>query len=122
MSTSYYQTSVPSLLPTPLPTPLPTALPSLTFQPSFLDCDAGFGVFDGGGPGCAACATSARTASARRTAPSATRAARRATSATSSCRGVVPPGPASADEIDAWAPGRFRDGDDAALADVDLGA
>ena len=38
------------------------------------------------------------------------------------CRGVVPPGPASADEIDAWAPGRFRDGDDAALADVDLGA
>ena len=55
MSTSYYQTSVPSLLPTPLPTPLPTALPSLTFQPSFLDCEAGFGVFDGGGPGCAAC-------------------------------------------------------------------
>jgi len=26
MSTSYYQTSVPSLLPTPLPTALPTAL------------------------------------------------------------------------------------------------
>ncbi|KAH8046218.1 hypothetical protein JL722_13823 [Aureococcus anophagefferens] len=55
MSTSYYQTSVPSLLPTPLPTPLPTALPSLTFQPSFLDCEAGFGVFDGGGSACAAC-------------------------------------------------------------------
>ena len=27
------------------------------------------------------------------------------------CRGVVPPGPSSADEIDSWAPGRFRGGD-----------